>query len=181
MSPSAPRTPGNSSKVDATVRATAQAKIELHLRHQACSTRLRTKLVSPRALARANCSDVACHATSFAVWLSFALIKTWCYAAQRLLNCTRWLGPVYPRSPTALSPMADGAVQDVGRLSVGPPQAQVQVGQGPVQPQRRPESKPSVVRADPASTREVRVIKLEKALEVMGNSQGPAVECFRSE
>ena len=49
--------------------------------------------------------------------------------------------------------------------------------------QRRPESKPSVVHADPDSTHEaarIRVIKFEKALEVMGDSQGPAVECFRS-
>ena len=65
-----------------------------------------------------------------------------------------------------------------------PPPAQVQVGQGPVRPQRRPESKPPVVRADPDSIREaarIRVMKLEKALEVMGDSQGPAVECLRSE
>ena len=90
-----------------------------------------------------------------------------------------------PRPPSHRWPMAQGnrqkPVQDVGRRSVGPPPAQVQVGQGPVHPQRRPESKPSVVRADPDSIREaarIRVIKLEKALEVMGDSQGP--ECLRS-
>ena len=65
---------------------------------------------------------------------------------------------------------------------IRPPQAQVQVGQGPVQTQRRPESLPSVVRADPDSTREgarIRVINQDR--EVMRDSQGPAVECLRSE
>ena len=87
-----------------------------------------------------------------------------------------------PRPPSHRWPMAQGnrqpSVQE-SRRSVRPPQAQVQVGQGFDHPQRRPESKPSVARPDPDSAREaahMRVIKLEKALKVVGESgEGQAV------
>ena len=92
-------------------------------------------------------------------------------------------GWVRPRPPSHRWPMAQGNRQppaQEGRRSVRPP-AQVQVGQGPVHPQRRPESKPSVVRPDPDSTREaarIRVMKLGKALEVDGGFSRPCCGMF---
>ena len=52
--PSAPRAPGNSKRDDATALATVQEKSEPHLRRQACSTLLRSKGGTDRALARAR-------------------------------------------------------------------------------------------------------------------------------
>ena len=127
-------------------------------------------------------------ATSFAVWFYFTLIKTWYFSAQRLVNCTRWMGAVHPWPPATFSPLADGAGQpSAARAKCGTsvkqtPQVQHKVGQGSFHPQRRPESKPSRLgRADTDSTREAartRVVKIEKAFGVMGDIQGPAVECF---
>ena len=75
---------------------------------------------------------VVCYATRFVVWFSFALGKTWYHAAQRLDSCTRWLGSVHPRWPTAQG-NRQPSVQE-SRRSVRPPQAAFYLGQFRLRP-----------------------------------------------
>ena len=74
---------------------------------------------------------VDCHVTSFVVWFSCALVKTWFYAAQRLDTRTRGLGAVHPRSPTAVSPLANGAGQPSTAGTRGPSVSETPTSSGP--------------------------------------------------
>ena len=89
-------------------------------------------------------------------------------------RCSLWMGPDSSGSQASFSAMAEEIWNSERADSTGPDRT------GAIFSQARATCEP---RQQPRSSREARlkVTKLEKALEVMGDADGPAVECLKGE